>query len=498
MDNQRVYVAIDLKSFFASVECVERNLDPLNTNLVVADESRTEKTICLAVSPSLKAYGLGSRARLFEVIQKINQINSSRRFKAPNNTLTGKSYLASELSNDASLAADYIIAPPQMSKYMQVSTEVYNIYKKYVAPDDIIVYSIDEVFMDLTEYVKLYKRTARELTMTMILDVLNSTGITATAGIGTNLYLAKVALDIGAKRIKADKNGVRIAELDEATYRKNLWNHEPLTDFWRVGRGYANKLQAHGMYSMGDVARCSLENEDLLYGLFGINAELLIDHAWGYEPCEIKHVKAYKPQHNCLSSGQVLQTPYDYEKTKIVIKEMAEALCLDLVAKRVVTNQIALTVSYDIVNLTDEQISKKYKGEITVDFYGRKKPKHAHGSVNLGEYTSSAKKITSAVAELLDRIYNKNLLSRKINITANDVIDETEADKRNSFRQASIFDADESTKRKQRELCRERRLKEAEIAIQKKFGKNAILKGTDLQEGATAKQRNGHIGGHKA
>lgn len=498
MAKQRIYIAIDLKSFYASVECVERGLDPLNTHLVVADPARTEKTICLAVSPSLKAYGLGGRARLFEVVQKVNQINAERRFKAPNRTLTGKSHFASQLATHLELALDYVIAPPQMAKYMKISTEIYNVYKKYVSPDDIIVYSIDEVFIDATDYVKLYSCTARQLAMKMILDVLHTTGITATAGIGTNLYLAKVAMDIGAKHIKADANGVRVAELDEMSYRKKLWAHEPLTDFWRVGRGYAKKLQEHGLYTMGDVARCSLENEDLLYGLFGINAELLIDHAWGYEPCEIKHVKAYKPENNCISSGQVLQSSYDYEKTKIIVKEMTELLCLDLVAKKIVTNQIVLTIGYDVENLSNPEIRKKYKGEVTTDFYGRQVPKHAHGTENLGAFTSSTKKIMKAALALFERIYNKNLLARRINVTANNLIDETEGDRRNKCRQASIFDDETAEKTEARELHRERRLKETEIAIQKRYGKNALLKGTNLQEGATTKERNGQIGGHKA
>lgn len=493
--SQRTYISIDLKSFFASVECVERKLDPLNTNLVVADSARTEKTICLAISPSLKAYGLGGRARLFEVVQKVKQINGQRKFEAPNRTFTGKSFVASELSANPSLELDYIVAPPQMAHYMQKSADVYNIYKKYVSPDDIIVYSIDEVFIDATDYLKLYRCTARELTMKIILDVLSSTGITATAGIGTNLYLAKVAMDIDAKHIKADANGVRIAELDEMSYRKRLWNHQPLTDFWRVGRGYANKLQAHGLYTMGDVARCSIENEDLLYGLFGINAELLIDHAWGYEPCEIKHVKAYKPQNNCISSGQVLQSPYDYAKTKLIVKEMTELLCLDLVAKCIVTNQIVLTIGYDIENLTNPEIRRKYKGEVTTDYYGRKIPKHAHGTENLGLYTSSTKKIMKATMALFERIYNKDLLSRRINITANSLIDEGEGKLRNERRQLSIFDDEiigEETL-----LARERRLQETELEIQRKYGKNALLKGINLEEGATTKERNGQIGGHK-
>ena len=498
MAKQRIYLAIDLKSFYASVECVERNLDPLTTNLVVADKSRTEKTICLAVSPSLKAYGIGGRAKLFEVVQKVKQINSERRMKAPNKTLMGKSYLTNELLNDSSLALDYVVAPPQMARYMQISTEIYGIYKKYVSPDDIVVYSIDEVFIDATDYVYLYRCTARELAMKMILDVLNTTGITATAGIGTNLYLAKVAMDIGAKHIKADSNGVRIAELDEMSYRQKLWEHKPLTDFWRVGRGYARKLEMYGMYTMGDVARCSVKNEDFLYKLFGINAELLIDHAWGYEPCEIKHIKAYKPQNNCMSSGQVLQCPYDYEKTKIIVKEMTELLCLDLVAKRIVTNQIVLTIGYDIENLTNPEIRKKYNGEVTIDNYGRKVPKHAHGTENLGCYTSSTKKIMQAMLNLFERIYDKDLLARRINITANSLMDEVEGSKRNDRKQLSIFDDVESSKAEEEQLAKERKLKEATLDLQKRYGKNAILKGTNLQEGATTKERNGQIGGHKA
>lgn len=498
MDKQRVYIAIDLKSFYASVECVARNLNAMDANLVVADSSRTDKTICLAVSPSLKAYGLSGRARLFEVLQKVKQINADRRFKLPNKAFLGKSYLASELAQNPSLELDFLIAPPQMAKYMQISADIYNIYKKYVSPDDMVVYSIDEVFIDATDYLKLYKCSARELAMTLITDVLKTTGITATAGIGTNLYLAKVAMDIGAKHIKADKNGARIAELDEMSYRRKLWNHEPLTDFWRVGRGYASKLQAHGMYTMGDVARCSLENEDLLYSLFGVNAELLIDHAWGYEPCEIKHVKAYKPASNCLSSGQVLQSPYDFDKTEIIVKEMTELLCLDLVAKRIVTNQLTLTIGYDVENLINPDIRKKYKGEVVTDHYGRKLPKRAHGTANLSGYSSSAKLIMQAILDLFKRIYNKDLLSRRVNITANNLIDEAQGDKLNNCRQLSIFDDEQTEQAEQSAIKKERRLKEAELAIRKRYGKNAILKGVDLQQGATARERNKQIGGHKA
>ncbi|MEG2769699.1 MAG: DNA methylase, partial [Oscillospiraceae bacterium] len=380
----KTYIAIDLKSFYASVECMERGLDPMTTNLVVADASRTEKTICLAVSPSLKAYGVSGRARLFEVVQKVKQANAQRLLNAPNHTFVGSSANDNELKASPELALDYITAPPQMALYMEYSTKIYNTYLKYIAPEDIHVYSIDEVFIDVTDYLNTYHFSPRELAMKMILEVLSATGITATAGIGTNLYLCKIAMDIEAKHIHPDENGVRIAELDEMSYRQKLWTHRPLTDFWRVGKGYANKLEAEDIFTMGDIAKCSVGkpneyyNEDLLYKLFGINAELLIDHAWGWEPCTIADVKAYKPSSSSLGSGQVLQCPYTFDKAKLIVREMTELLVLDLVDKELVTDQIVLTIGYDIENLTNPHTAQLYNGEITTDHYGRAVPKHAH------------------------------------------------------------------------------------------------------------------------
>lgn len=500
---QRTYVAIDLKSFYASVECQERGLDPLDTNLVVADESRTDKTICLAVSPSLKSYGIPGRPRLFEVVQQIKEANMGRRYNAPGHRLIGQSCFLSELNASPELAIDYIIAPPRMAYYMQYSTRIYDIYLKYIAPEDIIVYSIDEVFMDVTEYLKTYQLSARELAMKIILDVLNTTGITATAGIGTNLFLCKVAMDIEAKHIPADKNGVRIAELDEMGFRRKLWSHQPLTDFWRVGRGYAKKLEAHGMFTMGDVARCSVNNEDLLYKMFGKNAELLIDHAWGWEPCSISAVKAYRPENNSLGSGQVLHQPYTAEKARLVLREMADLLSLDLVSKRLVTDQLVITIGYDRENLATADQKKQYRGEVTKDHYGREIPKHSHGTKNLDRYTSSTKLIVNAATELFERITDKKLLVRRLNIVACHVIAEKDAPKREAgFEQLNLFTnyAAEQEKREREDaaLVRERKRQEAVLAIKKKFGKNAILKGMNLEEGATAKDRNSQIGGHKA
>ena len=406
-NKQNIYIAIDLKSFYASVECRERGLDPMTTNLVVADRSRTEKTVCLAVTPSLKAYGIPGRARLFEVTQKVREINIERKIKAPGRKLIGKSVDANELKSNPNLELDFIAAPPRMAYYMEYSKRIYNVYLKYFSSEDIYVYSIDEVFCDVTHYLKTYNMTPRELVTKIIQDVYDTTGITATAGIGTNLYLCKVAMDIGAKHVKPDKNGVRIAGLDEMTYRKMLWNHRPLTDFWRVGKGYANKLEKHGIYTMGDVARTSIRNEDLLYKLFGVNAELLIDHAWGYESCTIQEIKAYKPSTNSISTGQVLHCPYNYEKTKLIVKEMTESLALDLVQKRLVTNQIVLEIGYDIDNLTNPSISSLYNGEITVDRYGRNVPKHAHGTVNIDHKTSSSKILMEKVMGLYERIINE-------------------------------------------------------------------------------------------
>lgn len=498
----RTYVAIDLKSFYASVECMQRNLDPMTANLVVADASRTEKTICLAVSPALKSFGIPGRPRLFEVIQAVNRVNAQRKNNAPGRTLIGSSCNLLELNRNPSLALDYVVAPPQMAKYMEVSTQIYNVYLKYIAPEDIHVYSIDEVFIDVTSYLKTYQLSARELAMKMIRDVLSTTGITATAGIGTNLFLAKVAMDIVAKHIPADKDGVRIAELDEMGFRRQLWNHRPLTDFWRVGKGYARKLEEYRMFTMGDVARCSVDNEDLLYRLFGVNAELLIDHAWGWEPCTIKEIKAYKPSSNSIGSGQVLHCPYDFEKAKLVVREMVDLLVLDLVDKGLVTDQIVLTIGYDIENLTDPERSKMYTGEVTTDHYGRRIPKHAHGTANIGRQTSSTMLITKAVMELFDRIVDPALLVRRINMAANHVVTEDSIPKDSIIEQLDLF-TDYSALEKEREeenaaLEREKKLQKVELDIKKKFGKNAILKGMNLQDGATAKDRNRQIGGHKA
>ena len=500
---QHTYIAIDLKSFYASVECRDRGLDPLDTNLVVADESRTDKTICLAVTPTLKSFGISGRARLFEVKQKVKEVNADRKRNLRSREFAGSSHFYSELSKDPSLALDFIIAPPRMAYYMEYSTRIYEIYMKYVAPEDIIVYSIDEVFMDVTDYLQTYRMSPRDLAMKMILEVLETTGITATAGIGTNLYLCKVAMDVMAKHIPSDENGVRIAFLDEMTYRKELWSHRPITDFWRVGRGYAKKLETYGIYTMGDVARCSEQNEELLYRLFGKNAELLIDHAWGWESCTVEAVKAYQPESSSLGSGQVLQCPYDAEKAKLVVREMADALSLDLVEKRLVTDQIVITVGYDIENLTDPERRKKYRGEVVTDRYGRQIPKHAHGTENLESFTSSTQKMVEAASVLYDRIVDKNLLIRRMNITANNIVEEKAApQKNNSYQQLNLFTdyaaEEEQEKQEALRLDRERKLQEATITIKKKFGKNAILKGMSLQEGATAKNRNEQIGGHKA
>lgn len=500
---QRVYIAIDLKSFYASVECRERGLDPLDTNLVVADESRTDKTICLAVTPSLKTYGISGRARLFEVVQQVREANRGRLHDAPGHRFSGKSCFLSELTVNPTLEIDYLIAPPRMAYYMEYSSSIYSIYLKYIAPEDIIVYSIDEVFMDVTDYLFTYKLTAHELAMKIILEVLDTTGITATAGIGTNLFLAKVAMDIVAKHIPADKNGVRIAELDEMSFRRKLWTHQPLTDFWRVGRGYSKKLEEHGMFTMGDVARMSVHNEDLLYQLFGKNAELLIDHAWGWEPCTVEAVKAYRPSDNSLGSGQVLHCPYTAEKARLVLREMAEMLSLDLVRKKLVTNQIVLTIGFDIENLTDPARRQLYTGPVVKDHYGRMIPKHAHGTERLETYTSSTKKIINVATTLFDKIVDANLLIRRINIVAGHVLPEDEAPNRSDdCEQLDMFTdyaaVQAQRQKEEEELNRERKVQEALLTIKKRFGKNAILKGMNLQEGATAKDRNEQIGGHKA
>lgn len=471
--DDRIYIAIDLKSFYASVECVERGLDPLTAKLVVADESRTEKTICLAVSPALKAYGIPGRARLFEVYQKARGV-------------------------------DFIIAMPRMAKYIEVSCKIYDIYLKYIAPEDIHVYSIDEVFMDVTDYLPTYKKSVHELAMTIIRDVLKQTGITATAGIGTNMYLCKVAMDIMAKKQPADKDGVRIAYLDEMSYRQQLWNHFPLTDFWRVGHGIADRLAKYGLDTMGKIARQSVENEELLYRLFGVNAELLIDHAWGWEPCTIDYVKAYKPETNSMSSGQVLTEPYTFAKARNVVMEMADAISLELVENRLVTDQLILIVSYDRESLTRPEIASLYHGEVVMDYYGRPVPKHAHGTANLDEHTSSTKEIISAVMSLYDSMVNKDLLIRRLNICTNHIVPENLPHRKEDVGEIQLdffVDNESIAKRKQAKKAereKERRMQETLLNIKHRFGKNAILKGTSYAEGATAKDRNKQIGGHKA
>ena len=495
----KAYIAIDLKSFYASVECVDRGLDPLDANLVVADPTRTEKTICLAVSPSLKSYGIPGRARLFEAIQKVREINAQRRYKAPKHSFTHESHFHSELKSDPSAELAFITAPPRMAHYMEVSTRIYNVYLKYIAPEDIHVYSIDEVFIDATDYLKTYGMTPRELAMKMVLDVLETTGITATAGIGTNLYLCKIAMDIYAKHCEPDKNGVRIAELDEMSYRKILWDHRPLTDFWRVGRGISKKLEQHGLYTMGDVARCSVGresdyyNEDLLYKLFGVNAELLIDHAWGWEPTEISDIKSYRPESSSLSSGQVLQEPYEFSKARLVLKEMADLLSLELVSKRIVTDQIVLTVGYDI-----ESLNKSYSGAVENDRYGRKIPKTAHSSENIGRYTSSTKLICETAMNLFDRIVDKNLLVRRMYIVANHIITEKDAEKESEYVQLDLFSDTKKQEAEENELKKEKDMQRAILKIKSKYGKNSIIKGMNLKDGATALERNRQIGGHKA
>ena len=491
MEQNKVYIAIDLKSFYASQECVERGLDPMTTNLVVADPSRTEKTICLAVTPALKSFGIPGRARLFEVVEKVRQINAQRLQNAPGRQFAGKSWDVDALKKDPSLALDYIVAPPQMAHYMAASTEIYQIYLQFIAPEDIHVYSVDEVFLDATPYLRTYGMGPEELARKLIHAVYTATGITATAGIGSNLYLAKVAMDIVAKRMEADAYGARVAVLNEEDYRRKLWSHRPLTDFWRVGRGYATKLERIGLYTMGDVARCSLENEDVLYKLFGINAELLIDHAWGWENCTIADIRAYRPQSNSLSTGQVLQSPYSYEKARLIVKEMTDNLVLDLVEKGLVTDQLTLTVGYDRESLLDPSICSQYFGEITMDPYGRRIPKHAHGTANLPHPNASTAIISQAMLELFDRIVHPALLVRRINLTAAHILREEHA---SGFRQMDLFSQipDESA------LERERRRQKAVVSIRKKYGKNAILKGMNLEEGATTRERNAQIGGHKA
>ena len=500
----RQYIAIDLKSFYASAECAERGLDPLTTNLVVADESRTEKTICLAVSPSLKAWGVPGRPRLFEVQQIIRRVNARRRKEAPQGRLIGSSYSDAEIRSNPAVAVDYIVARPQMARYMALSARVFEIYSKYVSPEDIHVYSVDEVFMDVTDYLQPRGMTAHEMAMTMIRDVLSQTRVTATAGIGTNLYLAKIAMDIVAKRMPADSDGVRVAELDEMTYRHLMWTHRPLTDFWRVGKGTARRLEGNGMMTMGDVARCSLVNEDLLYRLFGVNAELLIDHAWGWESCTIADIKAFRPASNSLSSGQVLAEPYPFDKARLIAREMADGLVLDMVDRRVVTDRVTLVVVYDVENLNDPARRKEYRGQVTTDFYGRDMPKPAHGAADLGGFTSSGRRIIEAMGELFDRIVDRNLLVRRVFVGAEHITSEAEAERAaaavpvqlDMFTDLEAEKAREESEKAGRE--RERARQQAVLAIRKKYGGSAILRGMDLQEGATARERNAQIGGHRA
>ena len=499
---EKTFAAIDLKSFYASVECNERGLDPLTTNLVVADKSRTEKTICLAVSPSLKSYGLASRARLFEVTTKVKQINYDRQKSAPLGVFLGKSSNNEELKQNPNLALDFIIATPRMQYYLDYSSKIYNTYLKFIAPEDIFAYSIDEIFCDITSYLKMSHSTPEDFVTKMISAVYQETGITATAGIGTNLFLAKVAMDILAKHANPNSAAVRIASLDETSFREKLWAHTPITDFWRVGRGFAKRLVNRNIYTMGDVARCSLENPKLLYQLFGVNAELLIDHAWGWEPCTIADVKAYRPESNSIGSGQVLQHPYSFQKARLVVHEMADALALELVGKRLVTNQLVLTAGYDIENLTDPERRKQYKGPVTVDRYGRSVPKHAHGTERLAGCTSSAKELVQGALALFDRVVDESLLIRRLNLTACNVIGENAVPEAPVVEQLDLF-TDYSAREEQQaersaQLERERRMQEAILQIKGKYGKNAILKVHSLEEGATAVQRNGTIGGHKA
>ena len=502
MTANRTYIAIDLKSFYASVECVERGLDPLHTHLVVADESRTEKTICLAVTPSLKAYGVPGRARLFEAIQKVEDVNRQRRYRAPGRAFTGSSWDADELKKHPEWAVDFIKAPPRMGLYIEYSTRIYDIYLRHVAPEDIHVYSIDEVFMDVTGYLKTAKMTAREFASSIIQEVFTETGITAAAGVGTNLYLCKIAMDIEAKHIPPDRDGVRIAELTERGYREKLWGHRPLTDFWRVGRGTAGKLEGAGLFTMGDIARCSLRDEGLLYRPFGVNAELLIDHAWGWEPCTIADIRAYKPASNSVSAGQVLPCAYDFHKARLIVREMTDALSLDLLDKGLVTDQLVLTVGYDIGNLSDPGKRASFRGEITEDWYGRSVPKNAHGTENLGRCTSSSSLLTGAMLRLYDRIVDPALLVRRMYVVANRVTAEQALDTPETFEQMDLFTDYEDEERRRGEeasaLSQERKRLEAVLAIKHKFGKNAIFRGTSLEEGATGLERNKQVGGHRA
>ncbi|HEY4543623.1 MAG TPA: DNA methylase [Tissierellaceae bacterium] len=506
--DKKTYVSIDLKSFYASVECIEMGLDPLNTNLVVADNSRSEKTICLAVSPTLKSYGIKGRPRLFEVIQKIDEVNAIRLSKLKDRVFLEKSFDYKKINSSDNIAVDYIVARPRMAKYIEYSTKIYNIYLKYVSEEDIHVYSIDEVFIDITNYLETYNLTSREITTKILLDILENTGITATAGIGSNLYLSKVAMDILAKKIPIDKSGVQIAELDEMSYRRKLWSHRPITDFWRVGRGYEKRLEKQGLYTMGDIARCSIgkptdyHNENLLYKMFGINAELLIDHAWGWESCTMKDIKEYKPLSKSISSGQVLHSPYTFKKGKLIVWEMTDLLVLDLVSKRLVTNQISLRVGYDRESLLDPKIKKIYKGQTTIDDYGRIKPKSAHGSINLDSYTSSTKNIINAVMQLFDELVDENLLIRRVNISANNIIEEENVKDENKIDQLNLFTdykkLEEEKKKEEIEKSKERKIQETILNIKEKYGKSAVIKATNLKEGATTLDRNKQIGGHRA
>ena len=497
---EKQYIAIDLKSFYASVECVERGLDPMTTNLVVADESRTEKTICLAVSPSLKAHGIPGRARLFEVIQRVGEVNALRRERAPGRCFSGKSQDSIELKRHPEKELSYIVAPPRMSLYMEYSAYIYGIYLSYVAPEDIQVYSIDEVFIDAAAYLKLYKTDAKTFAKTLILKILEETGITATAGVGTNLYLCKVAMDIEAKHVAPDQNGVRIACLDERSYREKLWDHKPITDFWRVGPGIARRLAHRGINTMGDIALVSLQEGSFgrksLYDLFGVNAELLIDHAWGYEPCTIGDIKAYKPQSRSVSSGQVLSCPYAYDKARLVVREMADQLAMDLVAKKQVTQKLTLTLGYDRESLADPAV--RYQGPTTTDRYGRRVPKSAHGTIDLPEKSASQRLICQAYLELYDRIADKRLLQRRLTLGADLYTRQEAQEEKGAMNQMSLFDDPNQTKAREENLAREQARIEAMLKIKERFGKNAIFRGMNLQEGATARERNGQIGGHKA
>ncbi len=487
----RIYMCIDLKSFFASVECVERGLNPLDTNLVVADKSRTDKTVCLAITPSLKQYGLGGRARLYEVVAKVKEVNKERKKNNNYKPFKGKSYIDSELKSNKELELDYIVAPPRLRTYMKYSTDIYNIYQKYISKDDILVYSIDEVFCDITTYLKLYNLTPEELVTKMIMDVYNTTGITATAGIGTNMYLAKIAMDISAKHMEANEYGVRLAYLDEQKYKETLWNHKPLTDFWSVGKGTVKKLNANGMYTMGDIARMSLENEDRLFKLFGVGAEFLIDHAWGYEPCTIKDAKSYRPKSSSLSRGQVLHVPYSAKDAKLITKEMMDSLILDLVRGHLLTNQITLTINYDIKSMED------YKGDTIVDYYGRVVPKYSHGTGNLDHYTSSTKIITDKISKVYDEIVNPDLKIRKLTVAVYNLIYEDDSNKDLVRKQLDIFTSEEDEIKSEVNEETEKNVQEAIIKIQNKFGKNSILKGMNLEKKSTAIRRNSEVGGHK-